>query len=237
VFDGKSINAEYLCRSSREPVDFVAAIEAAEDFGLVDAKTIWIDVGPQPICAGLVRGIDRDAQVAASCRRNEDNLATMSKTLVTLQLAGISPSWVEYFQPREQEYSLMQLPKYSWNETDYWIPYIGTWTLDKAHLKYGEKRQDSLSLSLSRPSALRTSLIHQVTTESIEATTATLEVLSDMQHPDFLEALHGHKMNNCGVATSVCKALAHYIFMLTGAVHLVRHGIYGWRVSIPPPRS
>ncbi|OJJ08490.1 hypothetical protein ASPVEDRAFT_89706 [Aspergillus versicolor CBS 583.65] len=202
VFDGKSINAQYLCRSTREPVDFVAAIEAAEDFGLVDAKTLWIDVGPHPICAGLVRGIDRDAQVASSCRRNEDNLATMSKTLVTLQLAGITPSWVEYFQPREQEYSLLQLPKYSWNETDYWIPYIGTWTLDKARLKYGETKQNPLSISLSRPSTLRTSLIHQVTAESIEATTATLEVLSDMRHPDFLEALHGHKMNNCGVATS-----------------------------------
>ncbi len=211
VFDGKSINAEYLCRSSRETVDFVAAIEAAQDFGLVDAKTIWIDVGPHPICAGLVRGMDRDAQVASSCRRNEDNLTTMSKTLVTLQLAGIAPSWVEYFQPREQEYSLLQLPKYSWNETDYWIPYIGTWTLDKARLKYGETKQNALSISLSRPSALRTSLVHQVTSECIETTTATLEALSDMQHPDFLEALYGHKMNNCGVATSVRQALSPFI--------------------------
>ncbi|KAF4219428.1 hypothetical protein CNMCM6457_003033 [Aspergillus fumigatiaffinis] len=201
VFDRKSINAQYLRRATREAVDFVAAIEAAQDFGLVDAKTIWIDVGPHPICAGLVRGIDSSASVISSCRRNEDNLATMSKSLVTLHLAGHTPCWAEYFRPREQAYSLLKLPTYSWNETDYWIPYIGTWTLDKALLKYGEKKAP-LSLSMSRPSALRTSLIHQITTETVEATTATLHVLSDMQHPDFLEALHGHRMNNCGVATS-----------------------------------
>lgn len=203
VFDRKSIHAQYLRRATRETVDFVAAIEAAQDFGLVDAKTIWIDVGPHPICAGLVRGIDSSASVISSCRRNEDNLATMSKSLVTLHLAGLTPCWAEYFRPREQEYSLLKLPTYSWNETDYWIPYIGTWTLDKALLKYGEKKAP-LSLSMSRPSALRTSLVHQITTETVEATTATLHVLSDMQHPDFLEALHGHRMNNCGVATSVC---------------------------------
>lgn len=203
VFDRKSIHAQYLRRATRETVDFVAAIEAAQDFGLVDAKTIWIDVGPHPICASLVRGIDSSASVISSCRRNEDNLATMSKSLVTLHLAGLTPCWAEYFRPREQEYSLLKLPTYSWNETDYWIPYIGTWTLDKALLKYGEKKAP-LSLSMSRPSALRTSLVHQITTETVEATTATLHVLSDMQHPDFLEALHGHRMNNCGVATSVC---------------------------------
>ncbi|KAL2855954.1 hypothetical protein BJY01DRAFT_263892 [Aspergillus pseudoustus] len=202
VFDGRSINAEYLRRATRETVDFVAAIEAAQDFGLVDAKTMWIDVGPHPICAGLVRGNDNFASVVSSCRRNENNLATMSKSLVTLHLAGLTPRWTEYFQPREREYTLLQLPKYSWNESDYWIPYIGTWTLDKAHLKYGATKKNLLSAALSRPSALRTSLIHQITSENVEGNTATLDVLSDMQHPDFLEALNGHKMNNCGVATS-----------------------------------
>ncbi|KAL2866114.1 non-reducing polyketide synthase nscA [Aspergillus lucknowensis] len=203
VFDGKSINAGYLRRATRETVDFVGALEAAQDFGIVDAKTLWVDVGPHPICAGLVRAIDPAAVTVASCRRNEDNLATMSKALVTLHLAGVTPCWAEYFGPREREYSLLHLPKYSWNETDYWIPYIGTWTLDKARLKYGEtEKKNSLSALLSQPSALRTSLVHQITAETVEGTTATLDTLSDMQHPDFLEALHGHKMNNCGVATS-----------------------------------
>ncbi|EEQ30779.1 conidial yellow pigment biosynthesis polyketide synthase [Microsporum canis CBS 113480] len=201
VFDVKSFNANYLRRATRETVDFAAAIEAAQDMGLVDTKTIWVDVGPHPICAGLVRGMIPSASVVSSCRRNEDSIATISKSLVTLHLAGLTPFWAEFFRPRECEYSLLHLPKYRWNETDYWIPYIGTWTLDKAHLKHGTK-PTPFSLSMSRPSALRTSLVHQITAETVEATTATLHTISDMQHPDFLEAIHGHTMNKCGVATS-----------------------------------
>ncbi|KAL9094770.1 MAG: hypothetical protein Q9165_003041 [Trypethelium subeluteriae] len=204
VFDGKTINAAYLRRATRQVVDFTAAVEAAQDVGMVDDKTLWIDIGPHPQCASFVRSLIPQARVVSSCRRNEDNIISVSKSLVTLHLAGVTPCWSEYFKPNEQAYSLLNLPKYSWNETNYWIPYIGTWTLDKAHLKYGGPKTDDkpVGLSMSGSSALRTSLVHQITSETVETTTISLQVLSDMQHPDFLEAIHGHKMNNCGVATS-----------------------------------
>lgn len=205
VFDGKTINAKYLRRATRETVDFAAAIEAAQDLGMVSDTTLWIDIGPHPICGGFLRSLIPEARVVFSCRRNEDNITTMAKSLVTLHLAGVKTSWVEYFKPGERCYSLLNLPKYSWNETNYWIPYIGTWTLDKAHLKAGGQAIGGKPPGpfTSSSSAVQTSLIHQVTFESIEATTATLHVLSNLQHPDFLEAMHGHKMNNHGVATSV----------------------------------
>ena len=207
VFDGKTINADYLRRAARETVDFAAAVEAGQDFGMVDDATLWIDVGPHPICASFVRSIIPEARVASSCRRNEDNMATMARSFATLHLAGLKLTWAEYFRPNEKAYTLLSLPKYSWNETNYWIPYIGTWTLDKAHLKHGGQGSNGKALgppTLSA-SALRTSLIHQITYETVEESTATLQVLSDLQHPDFLEAVYGHKMNNCGVATSVSR--------------------------------
>ena len=208
VFDGKTVNADYLRRACREKVDFAAAVEAAQDMNMVNEKTLWIDVGPHPICAGFVRALVPQARVASSFRRNEDNMATMAKSLVTLHLAGLTPCWSEYFKPNEKAYSLLALPKYSWNETNYWIPYIGTWTLDKANLKHGNQNSDGKTNKSagSISSALRTSLIHQITHEKVEEMTATLHTLSDVQHPDFLEAMHGHRMNNCGVATSVCHA-------------------------------
>lgn len=206
VFDGKTINATYLRRATREMVDFTAAIEAAQDLSLVDAKNLWIDVGPHPICAGFVRSLIPEASIVTSCRRNEDNMATISKSLVTLHIAGITPCWQEYFKPNEAAYQLLNLPRYSWNNTDFWIPYIGTWTLDKALLKYGNHGKPKANDASLSSSTLRTSLIHQVTDEEITETTATLRILSDLQHPDFLEAVHGHTMNNCGVATSVSTA-------------------------------
>ncbi|KAL2856565.1 hypothetical protein BJY01DRAFT_169849 [Aspergillus pseudoustus] len=200
VFDGKTINSDYVRRATREPVDFAGAVEAAQELGIVNDNTLWVDIGPHPICAGLIRSIIPKARVASSCRRNEDNFATIAKGLVTLYLAGRTPCWGEYFRPNEQAYSLLLLPKYNWNEVNYWIQYIGTWTLDKAFLKYGlpNKARDIRPA----PSGLRTSLIHQITEETVEEKTATVKIVSDMQHPDFLEAIHGHRMNNCGVATS-----------------------------------
>lgn len=98
---------------------------------------------------------------------------------------------------------LHDLPKYAWNETNYWIPYLGTWCLDKARLKHGVQFLPSADPSISLPvSTLRSSLVHQVTKEVIGSTTAEIHVRSDLQHPAFLEAVYGHRMNNCGVATS-----------------------------------
>ncbi|KAL4764786.1 type I polyketide synthase [Aspergillus foveolatus] len=200
VFDGKTINSSYLIRATREPVHFAGALEAAQDLGMVNDKTVWVDVGPHPICASFVRSLIPKARVASSCRRNEDNYATMAKNLVALHLAGCTPVWDQYFRANEKAYNLLTLPKYAWNDVNYWIQYIGTWTLDKAHLKYtGTNGPPQVKPSSS---ALRTSLIHEIIEETIGEETATLKTVSDLQHPEFLEAVHGHRMNNCGVATS-----------------------------------
>ncbi|KAK2596142.1 hypothetical protein QQS21_006419 [Conoideocrella luteorostrata] len=202
VFDGKTINANYLRRQTRNCVKFAAAAEAARDLGIVDDSTIWVDVGPHPVCVGFVKKLFPQARIGSSCRRNEDNLSTVAKTLITLHLAGITPSWNEYYRANEKAYKLLNLPKYSWNETNYWIPYYGTWTLDKAHYKHGTTPGNALTTAVAVNSGLRTSTIHQITSETIEATTASLSILSDIQHPEFRAAVYGHTMNNCGVATS-----------------------------------
>ncbi|KAI1380222.1 putative polyketide synthase [Hypoxylon crocopeplum] len=199
IFDGKTINGNYLRRASREPVKFTDAIAAAQELGLVNDKTVWIDLGPHPVCGGLVRNLIPEARVVSSFRRNEDNIATIAKSLALLHLAGLPVCWQEYFRPHERAHRLVPLKKYSWNEKNYWIPYFGAWTLDKARAKDGGI---SKLPSIGGPSPLRTSLVHQVLSEEIHETTGKLQILSDMQQPDFLAALHGHRMNNCGVATS-----------------------------------
>lgn len=207
VFDGKTIDAAYLRRQMRGTVDFVAAIEAAQNLGMINSKTCWVDLGPHPVCIGFVRALFPQATTLSSCRRNEDNLTTLAKSLATLHVAGLTPDWAEYFRPHERLHTMLNIPKYSWNETNYWIPYIGTWTLDKALLKHGGEflatKRPQQALPPSTP-ALRTSTIHHVSSEGFTPTSATMSVMSDIQHPDFLGAVHGHKMNNCGVATSVC---------------------------------
>ncbi|RFU27286.1 hypothetical protein B7463_g9051, partial [Scytalidium lignicola] len=207
VFDGKTINADYLKKQARQTVDFAGATEAAQELGMADNKTLWLDLGPHPVCVGFVRGLMPQARTLSSCRRNEDNITTLAKSLVALHLAGLTPAWHEYYRANEYRYALLNLPEYGWNETNHWIPYYGTWKLDKAHLKYGGPRVHEHLLQQqptvnTAPPGLKSSTVHELAEEIIGTTTGTLKVVSDIQHPEFLEAVNGHTMNNCGVATS-----------------------------------
>lgn len=212
IFDSKTLNGNYLRRASREPVKFTDAIFAADDLGVINEKTVWIDVGPHPVCGAFVRNSIPEARVVSSFRRNEDNISTIAKSLAMLHLAGTPICWQEYFRPHERAHCLLPLKKYSWNQKNYWIPYVGTWTLDKAHAKSGDSPKAAL---INSSSPLKTSSIHQITSEEINGTTAKLQAISDMQQADFLTAIQGHTMNKCGVVTSVSRGN-----LLQFAIHL-----------------
>jgi acyl transferase domain-containing protein len=126
VFDGKTINEKYLSRAAREPVNFVGALESAKELGVVDEKTMWIEIGPHPVGVAFVRNNIADAHVTASLRRDEDNFATLSNALATLHRVGININWNEYHRPYERYHTLLALDSYKWNEKYYWIQYDGT---------------------------------------------------------------------------------------------------------------
>lgn len=209
VFDSKTVDARYLRRATREPVNFTQAIAAAQNLGIIDEKTAWLEIGPHPICSGFLRNtVSAGTKTLSSFRREENNFITLSKTLSALYLLGIPVSWQEYFVPHESGHELLHLPKYGWNEKNYWIDYTGTWTLDKAHVKANGGRLPGAGSPIGKNTALRTSSIHQITVQEVhEGSKGRLSTISDIQHPDFLAAVHGHRMNNCGVATSVSPPL------------------------------
>ncbi|KAF2993492.1 putative PKS-like protein biosynthetic cluster [Curvularia kusanoi] len=205
IFDGKTLNHEYLCRATREQVDVVGALDAAQELGIADADTVWIDIGPHMIAGGMVRNILKPTIVVPSVRRDEDNFSTLVSSLVILHRAGVSPVWNEYFREYEQAHQVLHLPTYRWNDKNYWIPYLGTWTLDKAHIKENldEARQNKALSGISgMGSKLKTSTIHGIVSEAVDESTVTLVTLSDLLDPAFLEAVEGHRMNNHGVASS-----------------------------------
>ena len=203
VFDGKSVSSTYLRRASREPVDFVGALDAALDMEIIDEKTIWIDIGPHPVCGAFVRNQINNARIVSSLSRNEDNFATLAASLASLHSEGVPLCWNEYFKPWEKAHTLLHLSSYKWNQKNYWIPYLGTWTLDKAHIKENLGKMPALGTLTATGSTLRTSLVHQVISEKLNETTGHVSAVSDIMHPDFLAAVNGHTMNGVGVATSV----------------------------------
>lgn len=126
-----------------------------------------------------------------------------------MHCTGIKIDWNEYERPFEKSRRLLDLPTYAWNNKTHWIQYNGDWALTKGNTFYVEekgllnhKHKDTLPVAVS---SLSTSLVQRVVHESfdLDNLAGTVVMQSDLMQPDFRAAAWGHKMNKCGVVTSV----------------------------------
>ncbi|KAE8357832.1 hypothetical protein BDV27DRAFT_169999 [Aspergillus caelatus] len=193
VIDGK-----YLARATREPVDFVAALHAAISDGVVNDKTVWIDIGPHPVCTTFASNhYGKGAtQTFASLRRGDDTLSTFTGSLAALHCLGFPVAWNEYFDLRENPARLLHLDSYQWNYKNYWIPYEGSWTLDKANAGQSNKNNSPVAVS-----AFFTSSVQQIISEEYGESIGQMKALSNLHHPDLRGAAEGHKLNGRSVVT------------------------------------
>ncbi|KAF2648485.1 putative polyketide synthase [Lophiostoma macrostomum CBS 122681] len=204
IFDDKSINASYVRRATREPVNFLSSLEAAQKFSTVDETTVWVEIGPHPVSVGFVKStLPVVNSTVSSLRRGENNWTTIAQSLAALHVAGVEVSWNEYHREFEKALRLLDLPTYSWNDKTYWIQYNGDWALTKGNTFYdAEKAAAAPPVLPSAISDLRTSTVHRVVQEHFEGTAGKIVIHSDLIQSDFRAAAYGHKMNGCGVVTS-----------------------------------
>ena len=206
IFDEKTINANYVRRATRETVNFLSALKNADSIGTIDEETAWIEIGPHPICVGFVSSTLSPINVAvASLRRGDDNWKTMAQSLATLHCAGLQIGWSEFHREFEKALRLLDLPTYAWNDKNYWLQYNGDWALTKGNTFYDEEK--GLNKAHAVPhipkSVLSTSTVQQVIEQEINGTAGTVVIQSDLMQADFRAAAWGHRMNGCGVVTSV----------------------------------
>lgn len=206
IFDGKTLNANYVRRATREAVDFLSALENAQTISAISDETVWIEIGPHPVCTGFVRSTIPSTQLTVpSLRRGDDNWKTMAESMAALHLAGIDVNWYELHRPFERRLRLLDLPTYAWNDKTYWLQYQGDWCLTKGNTFYDSQKEAAKAKVISRAQAseIQTSTVQQIIEQDFKGSAGTVVMQSDVMHPDFLAAAHGHRMNNCGVATSV----------------------------------
>ncbi|KAL6856714.1 polyketide synthase [Trichoderma novae-zelandiae] len=199
VSQGKIINETYLRRATREPVDFVKALDAVRVDGLVDGNAVWIDIGPHPVCTSFARNhYEKGAtQTFASLRQGDDTLSTLTGSLASLHCLGLPVAWNEYFAAYEKSLRLVHLEPYQWNQKNYWIQYEGTWTLDKAHA--GQAKNDKNMESAPPP--FFTSSAQHIISQEFNESVGRMTVLSNLTHPDLSGAASGHKINGRSVVT------------------------------------
>jgi asperthecin polyketide synthase len=201
VAEGHLLDEKYLARATREPVNFVAALDAAWSDGLVNDKSVWIDIGPHPVCSSFVSNhYGRAAtQTFASLRRGDESLSTFTSSLAALHCLGLPVAWNEYYDISERPARLLHLDPYQWNYKNYWIQYEGSWTLDKAHVGQKSNTQNS---SAAAP-AFFTSSVQQITSEEYGESIGRMIALADLHHPDLQGAADGHRINGRSVVTGV----------------------------------
>lgn len=145
-------------------------------------------------------------------RRGENNWTTIASSLAALHSSGVKVDWNEYHRPFESRLNLVDLPTYAWNDKTYWIQYKGDWALTKGNSYYDEEKGPNKLQSTLTVSSLSTSLVQRIVKEEfdIEKKAAKVVMQSDLMQPDFRAAAWGHRMNNCGVVTSVRRPEVRY---------------------------
>lgn len=189
-------NPTYVRRHARETVNFPLGLEAGFREGVVNEKTIWVEVGPHPVCLAMIKKI-LGPQVPAvpSLRRNEDPWKVISASLASLHTYGLNICWNEFqrdFNPAQRQ---LHLPTYSFDLKNYWINYVGNWCLTKGDVAA------AATIAPPKPK-LSTTSVQRIVDESEHGNENTIVVESDLSEPTVKATLKGHRVNGNGLCPS-----------------------------------
>ncbi|KAF3760531.1 hypothetical protein M406DRAFT_334164 [Cryphonectria parasitica EP155] len=194
------INPAYLRKHAREAVDFLGGLVHAQQSGVIDEKTVWLEVGPHPICANMVKAAFGATTVAVpSVRRNETSYKTLSSSLCTLHSAGLNIDWNEFHRDFAGSVRILDLPSYSFDEKNYWLQYTGDWCITKNRRALAAAA-DVVTKPL-RP-RLSTSSVQNVISEEVQGDVAIVEIESNLSREDLRLVVSGHQVNGAPLCPS-----------------------------------
>lgn len=196
------VDADYLCRHAREPVNFLGALTSSRELGLVDTRTIWLEIGPHPICLGMVKSTFGTAAITVpTLRRKESAYVSIVQTLCKLHTCGVEIDWNEYHRDFAHCLRLLDLPSYSFDDKNYWLQYTGDWCLTK-----GRSSAPTAALIEDSKPKLSTTTVHRIVSESVSNNKATVSIESDLAVPELKQAIMGHLVNGTALCPSVCNS-------------------------------
>lgn len=192
------IDAAYLRKHARDPVNFVGGLIAAQNEGLIDEKSVWVEVGPHPVCFGMVKTTFGAATTGGpTLRRNESAYKTLSNTLSALHTAGTVIDWSEYHRDFSPSLRLLTLPTYSFDDKNYWIQYEGDWCLTKG------QPLAIMPAPAEQASKLATSSVHKITSEIVKGDEVIVSIESDISKEELRGVVSGHVVNGALLCPSV----------------------------------
>lgn len=187
---------DYLASHARKTVNFEGALAAAKKENLVDENTIWIEIGPAPVCSSFVKSsLGTEITTAPSLRKKEDVWRTLTSSLSVLHRNGVSIDWNEMYRGYGSTHRVLALPRYSFDNKNYWIDYANNWQLTKGDLPEAPTMK-------VRPHGIPSTTVQKVTKEDF-GNVITVTAESDLSDPSLNEAVFGHLVNGSGLCPSV----------------------------------
>jgi len=194
----KDVDATYLRDHARNAVDLLGGLVDAQQKGVIDADTVWLELGAHPVLTNMVRSTFGTTTVAVpTLRRGEECYKTVTESITTLHNEGISIDFNEYHRDFADSVRLLNLPSYSFDEKIYWIQYTGDWCLTKHRIA----ADAGLESKAPRPT-LSTTTVQKIVQEKIEGGVATIEIESDLHQEQLRAAVSGHRVNGAPLCPS-----------------------------------
>ncbi|KAF7960692.1 hypothetical protein EAE96_000366 [Botrytis aclada] len=203
-------NANYLRRQIREPVTFMKAVRACESEGLISNSDVILEIGPHPVCIGLITQSLSDARPTGlpSLHRSKDNWKTVSEAISAAHVAKLPVLWHEFHADYLNSVRLLDLPTYAFDLKDYWVPY---------------RAQLPAVLQTQAKPTLSTTCLQKV--ESLDINNADVSAIftSQVSEPNLYKAIRGHIVDD----VAICPASVFCDMAYTAAKFLLEQADIG----------
>ncbi|KAI0434278.1 polyketide synthase [Xylaria sp. FL1042] len=201
LVENQPIDPAYLRNHAREAVNFLGGLVSAQESNVIDEKTVWLEVGPHPVCANMVKAAFGASTIAVpSLRRDESPYKTLSSTLCTLHSAGLNLDWNEYHRDFDNIVRLLDLPAYSFDLKDYWLQYTGDWCITKN--RGSATSPSAKAIEAPAKPKLSTTSVQKVTKEDVKGDIAVLETETEMTEENMRKVCSGHLVNGTTLTPS-----------------------------------
>ncbi|KAK5999172.1 Non-reducing polyketide synthase PKS16 [Cladobotryum mycophilum] len=187
----ETFSPEYLARQTREPVDFVGALQAMQGQKL--SNMMFIEVGPDPICLGFITATFGVGETKNRClpsvQRDRDNWESISSTLKRLYTAGLQIDWTAYHHDFKSSLALLELPFYAFDEKEFWVSFLDPES-EKGVADDNGQTPDIVPSVHGYP----TTTLQRIVSEDIQEDLISVTFESSLSDPHLRDAIRGHSL-------------------------------------------
>jgi iterative type I PKS product template protein len=183
----------YLANHSREAVNMLGALNAAQSSGLITDKSLFLEIGPHPAVSKMVKcTLGSSVASVASLQRGAQPWDVLTRALKSLYDGGANIHWAAYQKDFKRFHRVVQLPSYAWDLKPYWIQYVNDWSLRKGDPPVREARTDP---------RIESTTIHSIVSESGDSSKANIVVEADIARKDLSPLVQGHEVDGIPLCT------------------------------------